>query len=172
MPVRSSMCRRPAVTFPSSDRGFATGRWFTWTMQPRPRSRRWSLMRSVGTTSETTPTSIVACISFPNMRRKSSKGRGGRCNRSSTPPMRARSSLFAAPRKPSTSWRRPTAAPTFMPATKCSSPPWSITPTSCPGRSCAKRRAQGCGLRRSATAASCCSRTLTTCWDREPKSSP
>ena len=27
--------------------------------------------------------------------------------------MRARSSLFAAPRKPSTSWRRPTAASTF-----------------------------------------------------------
>ena len=170
--MRSLTWIRSAVIFLSSGRGFAAGRWFTWTMQPRPRSRRWSLMRSVSTTSGTTPTSIVACISFPNMRRKSSKGRGGRCNRSSTLPMRARSSLFAAPRKPSTSWRRPTAALTFTPATKCSSPPWSITPTSCPGRSCAKRRAQGCGLRPSATAASCCSRTLRICWDREPKSSP
>ena len=36
--------------------------------------------------------------------------RARRCRRSSTPPMRARSSLFAAPPKPSTWWRRPTAA--------------------------------------------------------------
>ena len=50
-PVRSSTWRRFAATFLSSGRGFTAGRWFTWTMQPRRRSRRWSLMRSVATTS-------------------------------------------------------------------------------------------------------------------------
>jgi hypothetical protein len=61
---------------------------------------------------------------------------------SSTQPTRARLSSFAAQPRPSTSSRRPTAASTSAPATKCSSPPWSTTPTSCPGKFFARKKAR------------------------------
>ena len=40
--------------------------------------------------------------------------------------------------------QRPGAARTCRRATRSSSRPWSTTPTSCPGRCCAKRRAPSC----------------------------
>ena len=39
------------------------------------------------------------------------------------------------------------AAPTWAKATKCSSPPWSTTPTLCRGKCCARKRARISALR-------------------------
>ena len=57
-------------------------------------------------------------------------------------------------RRPSTWWRRATARGTWVPATRCSSRRWSITPTSSRGRCSARRRALGCELLPSTTRAS------------------
>ena len=73
---------------------------------------------------------------------------------SSMPRIPRKSSSFAAPPKPSTLSRKPTAARTSARATKSSSPPWSTTPTSFRGRFFARKRARSSASRRSTIAAS------------------
>ncbi len=52
---------------------------------------------------------------------------------------------------------------TFRRATRSSSPPWSTTRTSSPGRCCARRKAPCCAWRPSTTRASCCGRSSRSC---------
>ncbi len=67
---------------------------------------------------------------------------------------RARSSLRATRPRASTSSRTPSAGRASAPATRCSSPRWSITRTSCRGSCCARSAARGCASRRWTIAAS------------------
>ena len=79
---------------------------------------------------------------------------------------RRRSSLCAAPPRPSIWSRRAGDASISTRTTRSSSPGSSITPTSFPGRCCARKRARACAWLRSTTTARSCSTNTRSCWAR------